>query len=194
MRGANWNPAVSGSALRLTRPTRTTTTTKRTNCRRPVWAGKLKVRTCSRSPTAIEAPKATGNDTIPPIIAATRPRSRVSGPMATRSVEVESVAMRITARADRNPAIVQHAGGHHLGVDPGQAGQVRVGHRGPHRLPEPGPVEQPPQPERRHRDGDDGQELGAAHGDPGPDVPLPVDGAGEGRLQRPRSGSWAGPG
>ena len=49
---------------------------------------------------AIEATKATGNDTIPPIMAATRPRSSVSGPMVTRSVEVESVAMRITARAE----------------------------------------------------------------------------------------------
>src|ERR1700722_12818255 len=55
---------------------------------------------------AIEAPKATGKDTIPPIIAATMPRNSVSGPMATRSVEVEPVAMRITARADRNPARV----------------------------------------------------------------------------------------
>jgi hypothetical protein len=30
------------------------------------------------------------------------PRKSVSGPMATRSVEVESVAMRMTARYDRN--------------------------------------------------------------------------------------------
>ena len=84
---------------------------------------------------AIDAAKAMGKDSMPPIIAATRPRKRVSGPMATRSVDVESVAMRITARADRNPAMVHTAVGDHLGVDPRETGQVRVGDRHPDRAP-----------------------------------------------------------
>ena len=37
--GANRKPAVSGSALRLTRPTRRTTATKRMNWMRPVCDG-----------------------------------------------------------------------------------------------------------------------------------------------------------
>ena len=37
------------------------------------------------------------------------PAGGYSGPMATRSVDVESVAMRITASADRNPAMVHTA-------------------------------------------------------------------------------------
>ena len=76
------------------------------------------MRTWSNIPMPIEATKARGKDTIPPIIAATRPRNSVSGPMATRSVDVESVAMRITAKAERNPAMVHTAVDTILGLIP----------------------------------------------------------------------------
>ena len=46
---------------------------------------------------------------MPPMSAAAMPRSSVSGPMCTRSVEPWSLAVRMTATADRNPAIVQTA-------------------------------------------------------------------------------------
>ena len=39
---------------------------------------------------------ALGNDTMRPTSAAVRPRSNVLGPIATRSDDVDSVAMRIT--------------------------------------------------------------------------------------------------
>ena len=58
-------------------------------------------------PITIAPSTARGNETMPPISAAASPRSSVSGPMCTSSVDPWSVAVRSTAIAERNPAIVQ---------------------------------------------------------------------------------------
>src|SRR2546423_8572863 len=59
-----------------------------------------------------------GNDTIRPTSAAVRPRSRVFGPIETRSADVESVAIRITESADKKPLIAQTAVETILGLMP----------------------------------------------------------------------------
>ena len=95
--------------------------------------------------------------------------------MATRSVDVESVAMRMTASADRNPAMVHTAVDTILGLIP--VSRARSGLATEARTASPNLVwlEEPPQPERGDGDGDEREELGPAHGDAGSDVPLAVD-------------------
>src|ERR1700686_409408 len=64
------------------------------------------------------AMKAMGKESMRPTMAATSPRSNVSGPMVTRLADVESVAMRMIARAERKPAMVQTPVDTVLGLTP----------------------------------------------------------------------------
>src|SRR5581483_9893688 len=57
----------------------------------------------------IDATTALGNDTIRPASAAVSPHSSVLGPMATRSDAPDSVAMRMTASAERKPLMAHTA-------------------------------------------------------------------------------------
>ena len=76
-----------------------------TNCTRPVSVVKLKNSTPSSTPMRMAPARARGNETNPPISAAAKPRSRVSGPICTRSADDWSVAVRKIAIVARNPAI-----------------------------------------------------------------------------------------
>src|SRR5579862_5783534 len=67
---------------------------------------------------ATAAMTALGNDTMRPTRAAARPRRSVGGPIVTRSADVESVAMRTTAVAERKPAMVHTAVETYLGLMP----------------------------------------------------------------------------
>ncbi len=139
------------------------------------------------------AATAIGNDIIRPTMAADNPRSNVSGPMDTRSVDACDVANRITARADKKPAMVQTAVDTILGLTPVRRARSALVTEAADRLSEPGVAEQPPQSERDERDGDDRQKLGAGDGDvvhverteaDALDGPLPGDRARKRGLQR----------
>ena len=75
--------------------------------------------------------KAIGKESMRPTMAATSPRSKVSGPMVTRSADVESVAMRIIGQRREEAGDGPDGRRHHLGVDPRQAGQIGIGDRWP---------------------------------------------------------------
>ena len=89
-----------------------------------------------------------GNESIPRPWPPRGPVTTCRARWLTRSVEVESVAMRMTAKCREEAGDGPHRGGHHLGIYAGQAGKIRVGHRRPHGLAESRVVEKPPQPER----------------------------------------------
>ncbi len=78
----------------------------------------MKLRTWSRIWIPIAAMKAIGKESMRPTMAATSPRSNVSGPMDTRLADVESVAMRMIASAERKPAMVHTPVDTILGLTP----------------------------------------------------------------------------
>ena len=147
-----------------------------TNCTRPVSVVKLKNSTRSSTPMRMAPSAARGNETIPPISAAAKPRSRVSGPMCTRSADDWSVAVRKIAIVARNPAIAHTPVDTIFGLMPVRR-EVGVGRRGAHGIAERGVAEQPPETDGDHRDRDQHEELACAHLDV-EERQVPVNGSG----------------